>query len=309
MVSSCRPMRADVRDRRGMSCCALFVIARRSLRMRLHLFHLPSLFAVCSLLLVAGWSPAWCCNAFRLAAVQPRRRSLRVNDQLTEASRVIVTAARHSENNENIIHDRRKALSEMLLLAVLPTSTAAILVGSTLCPATAADLETPSFVQEYADFIKTPEGWSYREVTPGKPGGVRAAMGDRVVFDWSGYTIGYFGRPFQAKGGPQGGAFDKDVDYLRTVLGSGQMVKGLECSFVGMSAGQVRQVVVPYKGDLSYPPDDSSHERVGPKPTTFSGMRALNFVLDNPRLDRTMLFNVKVIRVDKPDGKGGFSRG
>jgi hypothetical protein len=24
--------------------------------------------------------------------------------------------------------------------------------------------------------------------------------GDRVVFDWSGYTIGYFGRPFEAKG-------------------------------------------------------------------------------------------------------------
>ena len=169
---------------------------------------------------------------------------------------------------------------------------------------------TPSFVQEYSDFTKTPAGWSYREVTPGQSGTApAAALGDRVVFDWSGYTIGYFGRPFQAKGGPQGGAFDKDLDYERTVLGSGQIVPGLEQALVDMRAGQVRQVVVPYANDLSYPPGDASHERVGPKPTTFSGMRALNFVLENPRLDRTMLFNVKVIRVDKPDGKGGFLRG
>ena len=98
----------------------------------------------------------------------------------------------------------------------------------------------PKFVQSYEDFVQAPEGWSYRDVTIGK-GDYAAQVGDRVVFDWSGYTIGYFGRPFQAKGGPQGGAFDKDVDYLRTVLGSGKMVAGLEKAFVGMTAGSVRQ--------------------------------------------------------------------
>jgi len=163
-----------------------------------------------------------------------------------------------------------------------------------------------TFVQQYDDFQKK-DGWSYRDVTVGN-GGEAARAGDRVVFDWSGYTIGYFGRPFQAKGGPQGGAFDKDLDYARTVVGSGQMVGALEEAFKGMKAGGVRQVVVPY-GKLSYPLDDSSHDRIGPKPATFSGERALNFVLDNPRLDRTLLFNVKVIRVDKPNGKGGFTRG
>lgn len=132
--------------------------------------------------------------------------------------------------------------------------------------------------------------------------------GDRVVFDWSGYTIGYFGRPFEAKGGPQGGAFDKELDYFRTVVGSGTIVKGLECALRTMGPGGIRQVIVPF-GELSYPTDDLPHEKVGPKPTTFSGQRALNFVLENPRVDRTLLFNVKVIRVDKKDGKGGFIRG
>jgi FKBP-type peptidyl-prolyl cis-trans isomerase len=104
------------------------------------------------------------------------------------------------------------------------------------------------------------------------------------------------------------------LDYERTVLGSGAVVKGLECAMVGMSAGAVRQVVVPFDETnfLSYPLDDLNHVRVGPKPSTFSGQRALNFVLENPRIDRTLLFNVKIIRVDKPNsssGGGGFARG
>jgi hypothetical protein len=75
-----------------------------------------------------------------------------------------------------------------------------------------------------------------------------------------------------------------------------------------MKPGGVRQVIVPY-GPLSYPFDDLEHKKVGPKPTTFSGQRALNFVLENPRVDRTLLFNVKLVRVDKKNEKNGFTRG
>lgn len=55
-----------------------------------------------------------------------------------------------------------------------------------------ANMFAPKFVQEYEDFQRTPEGWSFRDVTPGKSSssGVTASPGDRVVFDWSGYTIG-----------------------------------------------------------------------------------------------------------------------
>ena len=113
---------------------------------------------------------------------------------------------------------------------------------------------------------------------------------------------------FSVYRGPQGGAFDKDLNYFRTTLGSKTLIPGLECALRQMKPGGIRQVIIPY-GPLSYPPEDKEHELVGPKPTTFSGMRALNFVLDNPRVDRTLLFNVKLIRVDRGDGKGGFIRG
>ena len=199
----------------------------------------------------------------------------------------------------------------------LPLATRAVTTSTTSTDDDSSSMYSPKFVQQYQDFTETPAGWSYRDVKIG--GGkntenssdknYQAQVGDRVVFDWSGYTVGYFGRPFQAKGGPQGGAFDKDVDYERTVLGSGKMIPALEQALVGMSTGGIRQVLVPYTANLSYPPSDPEHNVVGPKPTTFSGMRALNFVLENPRVDRTLLFNVKVIRIDRPDGRGGFKRG
>ena len=36
----------------------------------------------------------------------------------------------------------------------------------------------------------------------GASSGETVGPGDCVVFDWFGFTIGYFGRPFEAKGGP-----------------------------------------------------------------------------------------------------------
>lgn len=197
--------------------------------------------------------------------------------------------------------DRRS----MLLSSAAVTTTTAIVAASNALPAAAADEVN---LQQYEDFTKAPEGWSYRDVKVGS--GASPSTGDRAVYEWSGYTIGYFGRPFEAKGGPQGGAFDKNQDYSRTVIGKGDVVKGVELALQSMSVGGIRQVIVPY-GDLGYPStkDDAAHDKVGPKPSTFSGERALNFVLDNPRVDRTLLFNVKLIRVDKADGRGGFTRG
>ncbi len=57
------------------------------------------------------------------------------------------------------------------------------------------------FVQTYDDFATTPEGWLYKDVKVGNRGDPGTLEdGNQVVFDWSSYTIGYFGRPFEAKG-------------------------------------------------------------------------------------------------------------
>mmetsp|Transcript_13887 Transcript_13887/g.26154 ORF Transcript_13887/g.26154 Transcript_13887/m.26154 type:complete len:292 (-) Transcript_13887:2306-3181(-) len=206
---------------------------------------------------------------------------------------------------------RRQILEKtafLLPMAILGASSA--LPSVSYAASGAADYSTdysPEFVQQYSDFVKTEEGWQYKDIKVGT-GDVVLQPGDRAVFEWSGYTIGYYGRPFEAKGGPAGGAFDKDLDYSRVVIGSGTVIPGVEKALMTMKPGGVRQLVLPY-GPLSYPPDDLKHVRVGPKPSTFSGQRALNFVLENPRLDRTLLFNIKLVRIDKSDGKGGYIRG
>lgn len=206
---------------------------------------------------------------------------------------------------------RRRLFHKSVSLIVAATVTERTLFPS--APVFAAsgalipDAKDAPKLQTYEDFTMTSEGWSFKDSKMGKDD-VVAGTGDRVVFEWTGYTVGYFGRPFEAKGGPQGGAFDKDIDYSRTIIGSHTVVPALEQALMTMKTGGIRQVLIPY-GPLSYPANDLEHTRVGPKPTTFSGQRALNFVLENPRVDRTLLINVKVIRVDKADGKGGYIRG
>jgi len=216
-----------------------------------------------------------------------------------------------SSSNES---NRRQMLQKSIIPALTVASVGLIGGGSPLTASartTGADNPSnqyaPDFVQKYEDFQPSPEGWQFKDVKIGT-GELKLETGDRAVFDWSGYTIGYFGRPFEAKGGPQGGAFDKDLDFSRTVIGSGTVVSGVEKALMDMKPGGVRQVVIPY-GPLSYPAGDLEHTKVGPKPSTFSGQRALNFVLENPRVDRTLLFNVKLVRIDKANGKGGFIRG
>jgi len=151
----------------------------------------------------------------------------------------------------------------------------------------------------YSDFTKGANGLLFKD---GKPGsGQSPATGDRVVIDWTGYTIGYFGRPFETKKLRE--LDSKDEEFLRFELGSGAVIPAIEQGLIGMAEGGVRQIVFPPA--LGYPADDPSHERVGPKPTTFSGQRALNFVLQNTELiDKTLLINVKLVRVDKPGQNG-----
>jgi hypothetical protein len=113
----------------------------------------------------------------------------------------------HDNNNDSgaVRLERRDLLQRGLSAGVAAALVIPAVLTTANTAATAADntMDQTKFVQQYEDFVVTPEGWSYRDVTtPGK--GEKAQLGDRVVFEWSGYTIGYFGRPFQAKGGPQG---------------------------------------------------------------------------------------------------------
>ena len=79
----------------------------------------------------------------------------------------------------------------------------------------------------YPDFKQMESsGLQYKPVKEGE--GKTASPGDRVVVDWEGYTIGYYGRPFQTRNKVKGGAFDStETEFFRWVVGSGSVVAAL----------------------------------------------------------------------------------
>jgi hypothetical protein len=117
--------------------------------------------------------------------------------------------ARRDETTDGSEFTRRDTLKGLSGLAL----------SAIILPVSAEEGETlyeQKFIQQYEDFNKLPSGVSYRDVNLGK--GPEASKGDRVVYDWSGYTIGYFGRPFQAKGGPQVRRLVCSLTYLCLIV-------------------------------------------------------------------------------------------
>jgi len=118
-------------------------------------------------------------------------------------------AAKDDVNNDQGQESRRQILQKSIpMLALMTTTVTAIASNPAPSHAISGALDqtnsAPDFVQKYEDFTNTAEGWQFKDAKIGT-GDVSLEVGDRAVFAWSGYTIGYFGRPFEAKGGPVGG--------------------------------------------------------------------------------------------------------
>lgn len=48
-----------------------------------------------------------------------------------------------------------------------------------------------------ADYITAPSGLQYKDYVKGT--GAEVQDGNTLLIDWDGYTIGYYGRPFEAR--------------------------------------------------------------------------------------------------------------
>lgn len=169
-------------------------------------------------------------------------------------------------------------------------------------PAMARKADIPSAKDSgFPDYTSTSSGLLFKDIKTGK--GKTPAVGDRCVIDWTGYTNDRYGpRPFETKQLTNVDGGDKQL--FRFELGKGSAIPAIEEAVASMSEGGLRQLVVE-REELGYPKDDPSHNRVGPKPSSFSGERALANVLTNEyRVDRTLFFNIKLERVDKPGENG-----
>ncbi|KAG5520510.1 hypothetical protein RHGRI_033180 [Rhododendron griersonianum] len=145
----------------------------------------------------------------------------------------------------------------------------------------------------YPDYTETESGLQYKDLRVGS--GPTPKVGETVVVDWDGYTIGYYGRIFEARNKTKGGSFEgEDKEFYKFRVGSQQVIPAFEEAIAGMALGGIRRIVVP--PELGYP--DNDYNKSGPRPTTFSGQRALDFVLRNQGLiDKTLLFDIELLKI------------
>ncbi|KAL9297489.1 hypothetical protein ACSQ67_023385 [Phaseolus vulgaris] len=72
------------------------------------------------------------------------------------------------------------------------------------------------------------------------------------------------------------------------------VIPAFEEAVSGMALGGIRRIIVP--PEIGYPENDFN--RGAPRPTTFSGQRALDFVLRNQGLiDKTLLFDIELLKI------------
>ncbi|KAF5746368.1 peptidyl-prolyl cis-trans isomerase FKBP19 chloroplastic [Tripterygium wilfordii] len=145
----------------------------------------------------------------------------------------------------------------------------------------------------YPDYIETESGLQFKDLRKGN--GPTPKTGETVMVDWDGYTIGYYGRIFEARNKTKGGSFEGgDKDFFKFRLGSQEVIPAFEEAVSGMALGGIRRIIVP--PELGYPGNDFN--KSAPKPTTFSGQRALDFVLRNQGLiDKTLLFDIELLKI------------
>ena len=150
----------------------------------------------------------------------------------------------------------------------------------------------------YSDFTRTASGLQYKDVRPGAKEGKEYNDDTKIaVVDWDGYTLGYYGRPFEARNGPKGGAFNEDKDFFRFRADDLDVLPAFREAIVGMKVGAIRRIIVPPNSGLAYP-ENKNWKKMKPKPNNFSGERALGFVLENQgMIDKTLLFDIELMDV------------
>jgi len=77
---------------------------------------------------------------------------------------------------------------------------------------------------------------------------------------------------------------------LSISLGQGQAIPGLEAGLIGMKKGGIRRIIVPQ--ELAY----NSYPDLEPRPINANDKRALDSVVNNPRRDGAILFDVQIER-------------
>ncbi|KAH9698271.1 peptidyl-prolyl cis-trans isomerase FKBP19 [Citrus sinensis] len=178
-------------------------------------------------------------------------------------------------SNRQVVERRRVLISSIGLLAVAlfnASKDGVVLAAEFADMPALRGKDYGKTKMRYPDYTETESGLQYKDLRQGS--GPKPKMGETVVVDWDGYTIGYYGRIFEARNKTKGGSFEgDDKDYFKFRLGSQDVIPAFEEAVSGMALGGVRRIIVP--PEIGYPEND--YNKSGPRPTTFSFFLSLFF--------------------------------
>jgi FKBP-type peptidyl-prolyl cis-trans isomerase len=218
------------------------------------------------------------------------------HSRLSRASRpVVVTAARRAVERERVdADDVSPPTTRRAALIALGTARDARAKQDQGCESCS---DSNSALSEGDKAFKRSEsGLRFLDLKVGE-GALVETSGTKVVVDWSGYTSGYQAKKIES-------TRETDEPFVFT-LGDGTAIPAFDEAVRGMRVGGVRRIEIPgeLEEKLGYSRNKAlRYNGVGPKPSTFGGQRALDFVLDNETLrdfNRSLLFDVRLSSVRK----------
>ena len=259
-----------------------------------------------------------CCCRSRNASVSPpslgtrtkRRTRTTTNSTMTHRAALakkptnfhttaaLIAEEGSGENNNN--NNRRKTVLMTGMSALLSSfagrttnSQAAELKGQVKDCENCSNSNT-SLREGDKEFLTTNSGLRYIDLREGDLAKV-PKKGDVVVVDWVGYTAGYQAKKIES-------TRETDAPFTFRV-GSGEAIPAFDEAVLNMGKGGIKRIEIAgeLEEKLGYSRNPGErYNGVGPKPTTFGGLRALDFVLDNKTLkdfNRTLLFDVKLVAI------------
>ena len=202
-----------------------------------------------------------------------------------------------SENNNNrrktVLMTGMSALLSSFALGRTTNSQAAELKGQVKDCENCSNSNT-SLREGDKEFLTTNSGLRYIDLREGDLAKV-PKKGDVVVVDWVGYTAGYQAKKIES-------TRETDAPFTFRV-GSGEAIPAFDEAVLNMGKGGIKRIEIAgeLEEKLGYSRNPGErYNGVGPRPTTFGGLRALDFVLDNKTLkdfNRTLLFDVKLVAI------------
>jgi len=236
------------------------------------------------------------------SAISPRRRAapsspLRSLEPYMLALATFAAAALRPSASPQHFSRRAAAAIAGLGPMLLPSRGARALEETVRMPGLNGPGKSKTF---FSDFELSATGLQFKDYKLGA--GAAPKVGDKVSLEWTGVTVGYQGRYFETRNKPKGGAFADDgflQEPLAFTVGGGTVIPAIDEAVRGMALGGIRRIIVPE--EIGYPAD--GWKSVGPKPSTFSGQRALDFVLasKDSMMDKTLMFDLKLTSV-RPAG-------